>query len=123
MVRGFIADKWGRKRLIIVGFIVLGIGYAVIGLTTNVYGSIIYTVLDGIAWGIFFVLFLLTLWGDLAQTRNSDKFFFLGALPYISSYFMQLLFAPYLQGILPTAIFSFAAFFLFFAVLAFIVCS
>jgi MFS family permease len=117
VVTGFIADKWGRKRLIIVGFIVLGIGYAVIGLTTNVYGSIIYTVLDGVAWGIFFVLFLLTLWGDLAQTRNSDKFFFLGALPYISSYFMQLLFAPYLQGILPTAIFSFAAFFLFLAVL------
>ncbi len=114
---GFIADRWGRKRLTIIGFIALGIGYAVIGLTTNSLGSIIYTVLDGVAWGIFYVLFLFTLWGDLAQTRNSDKFFFLGALPFVSSYFMQLVFAPYLVDILPTAIFSFAAFFLFLAVL------
>ncbi|MGE5574774.1 MAG: hypothetical protein ACM3UL_01440, partial [Ignavibacteria bacterium] len=30
---GFIADKMGRKRLSIVGFVMLGIGYAVIGLS------------------------------------------------------------------------------------------
>jgi MFS family permease len=115
---GFIADKWGRKRLTIIGFIMLGIGYSVLGLfSDSLLGSIIYTVVDGIAWGIFYLLFLFTLWGDLAQNRNSDKFYFLGALPYVTSYFMQLLFTPYLSGILSTTIFSFASVFLFLGVL------
>ena len=122
VVSGFVADRWGRKRLTIIGFIMLGIGYAVIGLfSTNpanlLLGSIIFTVADGIAWGIFYVLFLFTLWGDLAQNRNSDKFYFLGALPFVSSYFMQLVFTPYLKEINVTTIFSFASVFLFLAVL------
>ncbi len=119
---GFIADKWGRKRLTIIGFTMLGMGYAVIGLfsltpVNMVWGSIIYVIADGVAWGIFYVLFIFTLWGDLAQNKISDKFYFLGALPYVSSYFMQLLFTPYLSGILPTMIFSFASIFLFLAIL------
>jgi MFS family permease len=121
MISGFVADKWGRKRLTIIGFIMLGIGYATIGFTVNstnlLLGTVIYSLSDGIAWGIFYVLFLLTIWGDLAQNRNSDKFFFLGALPYVSSYFMRILFTPILSTIVPTLVFSFASVFLFLAVL------
>ena len=128
---GFIADKWGRKRLTIVGFITLGIGYAAIGLfaadtlnpvnpvnSANLFWvGLFYYIADGIAWGIFYVLFIFTLWGDLAQNRNSDKLYFLGALPYVSSYFIQLLFTPILSEIPATTIFPFASFFLFIAVL------
>ena len=75
VISGFVADKWGRKRLTIIGFVMLGIGYAVIGLSSIAHirflGSIIYTVTDGIAWGIFYVLFLFTLWGDLAQNETA----------------------------------------------------
>ena len=121
VISGFVADKWGRKRLLIIGFVMLGIGYAFIGLTSGsnlLLGSVIYTVTDGIAWGIFYVLFLFTLWGDLAQTRSSDKFYFLGALPFLLSYFLQLLFSPFLESFMDvTIIFSFASVFLFIAVL------
>lgn len=120
VLSGFLADKFGRKRLIIIGFVMLGIGYAFIVLTYTsnlLFGSLIYAVTDGAAWGIFYVLFLFTIWGDLAQTRNSDKFYFLGALPYLSAYFLQILFRPYLLKIDPTTIFSFASVFLFIAVL------
>jgi MFS family permease len=120
---GFIADRWGRKRLTIIGFIMLGIGYAVIGLSSAnqlnmLLPSIIFTVTDGVAWGIFYVLFLFTLWGDISQNQNSDKLYFLGALPYISSYFMKELFIS-LFPIMPLAstLFSFASVFLFLAVL------
>ena len=120
VISGFVADRWGRKRLTIIGFVMLGIGYAVIGLTHSTYpflGTIIYTITDGIAWGIFPVLFLFTLWGDLSQNRNSDKFYFLGALPFVSSYVIQLFFTPILSGIPMGTIFSFASVFLFIAVL------
>ncbi len=120
VISGFIADKIGRKRLAIIGFIMLGIGYAVNGLFSgsNIFlTSIIYIVADGIAWGIFYVLFIFTIWGDLANEKAADKIYFLGVLPYVSSYFMQLLLHPYLAGIQKEMIFSFASVFLFLAVL------
>jgi MFS family permease len=120
---GFIADKWGRKRLSIIGFIILGMGYAVIGLAyaslqNNMlpYG-IAFTILDGIAWGVFYMLFLFTLWGDLGQNKISDKFYFLGALPYVSSYFLTQLFDSSLSQFSTSTIFAFASVFLFLAVL------
>jgi len=120
VICGFIADKFGRKRISIIGFIMLGIGYAVIGLlaNSNLYlTGIIYVITDGIAWGIFNVLFIFTLWGDLAHGKIADKIYFLGALPYLSSHFMQLLFHPYLSEIQTEMTFSFASIFLFLAVL------
>jgi hypothetical protein len=134
LICGIAADKIGRKRLSILGFVMLGIGYASIGLASVssfstsesvnlansgnlLMGSIIFTITDGIAWGIFYVLFLFTLWGDLAINVRSDKFYFLGVLPYVSAYFMQLLFTPLLSTISSVTVFSFASFFLFVAVL------
>ena len=122
VVSGFVADKFGRKRLTIIGFIMLGIGYAVIGLfsastSSLLWGSIIYIIADGVAWGIFYVLFVFTLWGDLAQDRTSYKLYFLGALPFVTSYFVQLVLTPYLKEIDITTIFSFSSVFLFLAVL------
>jgi MFS family permease len=119
IISGFIADKMGRKRLTIIGFIMIGIGYAVIALFSNnlMLSSIIFTITDGTAWGIFYMLFLFTIWGDIGQLGYSDKFYFLGALPYVSSYFMRELFTQYLQNIDVTLIFSFASIFLFIAVL------
>jgi nitrate/nitrite transporter NarK len=124
VITGLVADRWGRKRLTIIGFIMLGIGYAIIGLfSTNATtaASIVFTITDGVAWGIFYVLFLFTLWGDLAQNQQSDKYYFLGAFPYLSAHFMQSYLTPYLSGstslVQPETIFSFASVFLFVAVL------
>jgi MFS family permease len=134
LISGIAADKIGRKRFSIIGFVMLGIGYASIGLASVIsfstaesvnlatsgnllIGSIIFTITDGIAWGIFYVLFLFTLWGDLAINVRSDKFYYMGVLPYVSAYFMQLLFTPLLSAISSVTVFSFASVFLFIAVL------
>ncbi len=131
VISGFIADKIGRKRLSIIGFILLGIGYAILGLAAAdpagsanlessqnlLLGRITFIITDGIAWGIFYVLFVFTLWGDLAQSKLSDKLYYVGVLPYVSAYLTQLVFTPYLVEIDIQTIFSFASFFLFLAVL------
>jgi MFS family permease len=114
---GFLSDRMGRKRIVIIGFIMLGFGYASLTLFPADYSSYIYVFADGIAWGTFSAIFLLTLWGDIADNKLSDKFYFAGALPYIFSNFMSTLLAPYLSEIAPAAIFSFASVFLFLAVL------
>jgi MFS family permease len=53
LVFGFYADRIGRKRLVVAGFVLLGLGYAGLGLspTESVWGWWFYTTVDGIAWG------------------------------------------------------------------------
>lgn len=74
VIAGFAADKIGRKRTLLVGFTIFGIGYAVLGISPfNIYAWYLYTLIDGVAWGILFVIFVFTIWGDLArenQARN-----------------------------------------------------
>ena len=119
VVGGFLADYVGRKRLAIAGFAMLGVGYAALGLLPTNEGSWwFYTIADGIAWGSFYTVFLITLWGDLAQYHNSEKYYAIGALPYLTSNFMRIWVGSYIAEFVDvSAVFSFAAFFLFLGVL------
>ncbi len=124
IVTGFIADALGRKRLAILGFSSLGIGYSILSLTNSVpgfdtAGLYFYTIADGIAWGMLDVLLLFTIWGDFAQGRSSEKLYVFGALPYLLSNFMYVLLDQPMSVIASTAtlVFPFASIFLFLAVL------
>jgi len=118
LIAGQFADSVGRKRMVIIGFIMLGIGYAVLGLFSNIIISwYLYIVLDGIAWGIFILMFYLVIWADLARNRIKEKYYLIGVLPFIVSGYIQVLFAPYAELIPISVAFSLASFFLFLAVL------
>jgi MFS family permease len=118
LIGGWFADSVGRKRIVILGFIMLGIGYAVLGLFSNIILSwYLYMILDGIAWGIFSLMFYLVIWADLARDRIKEKYYLIGVLPFIFSGYIQILFTPYAQSIPISVAFSLASFFLFLAVL------
>ncbi len=78
LASGVVADRFGRKQPIIIGLIVLGISFALLGFfgitETNV---IIYLALSGVAWGSFFVLFF-AVPGDLSHVGSREKFYGLG---------------------------------------------
>ncbi|MCK4482464.1 hypothetical protein KAU55_04510, partial [Candidatus Bathyarchaeota archaeon] len=116
---GFLSDIIGRKRITIVGFVMLGLGYAVLGIyPSSLFCWYFYVVIDGIAWGMLYVIFVTTIWGDLAYGKPSEKYYALGSLPYLLSSFLNLTLGPFIAyNISRYAIFSFAAFFLFLAVL------
>jgi MFS family permease len=116
-VFGFFADYIGRKRLVVAGFALLGFGYASLGLFQNIAGWCLFAVADGFAWGAFCAVFVMTIWGDLSQGKSSEKYYAIGFLPFLFSFFLQLI-APYISLSVPNlAIFSFASVFLFIAVL------
>jgi predicted ribosomally synthesized peptide with SipW-like signal peptide len=117
-VGGIMGDLVGRKRVVITGFVILGIEYAVLSLFAGFTASwYVYTVFDGIAWGMFASVFFMTLWGDLAETHQKEKFYVLGGLPYLLAGFLPVVVKPFLATIETTTAFSLASFFLFVAVL------
>ncbi|MEM4704144.1 MAG: MFS transporter [Candidatus Bathyarchaeia archaeon] len=119
LIAGFVSDIFGRKRLLMAGFVIFGLGYAVLGVfPLNIYSWYLYTVMDGVAWGIIYIIFLFTIWGDLAEGKPSEKHYALGLLPSSLSSFLHLTVGSFVAtAVSPYAIFSFAAFFLFLAVL------
>jgi len=116
---GWFADSVGRKRIVMVGFIMLGIGYASLGfLPENVLSWYLYTVVDGIAWGIFSLMFYLVIWSELAGNLNKEKYYLIGVSPFLIASYIQILFTPLVGEVTNiSAAFSLASFFLFIAVL------
>jgi MFS family permease len=119
VVSGFVADYIGRRRLVLAGFVLLGVGYASLGLfSENIVGWWFYTITDGVAWGIFYTIFLMTIWGDIAHKENSEKYYAIGYLPFLFSILTQLSMGTTISSsINSSAIFSFTSLFLFIAVL------
>jgi hypothetical protein len=116
---GFLADYIGRKRLMLFGFALIGLGYAALGLlpTHSMQGWWFYIFADGVAWGTFTTLFMLTIWGDLADKRDSEKFYLIGFIPYLLSNFIKVSTGQFMTEMMLGTVFSFASFFLFAAVL------
>ena len=117
-VGGLLSDRIGRKRIVLYGFVSLGIAYAIIGITSAPLISwyLSLSVLS-ISAGIVWVLFVLILWGDLSQSGTSEKYYAIGTIPFFLTNIIQLLSAEYVTLIPETSAFSLAAFFLFLAVL------
>lgn len=118
IIAGFAIDSIGRKRTLIIGFVIFGLGYGMLGIyPRNTLAWYFYTFVDGVAWGIIFVIFWFTIWGDLAYKKRSEKYYALGILPYSFSSFLQATIGPFISNIISEyAVFSFAALFLFLAV-------
>jgi MFS family permease len=118
LIGGYLSDRIGRKRLIIAAYAMVGVGYALLSFASSsklVFYS--YVLLDGIAWGIFFLMFLLIVWGDLAQTRIKNRYYLIGAMPFIIATYITPIVKPYIGDIHLFYAFSFASFFLFLAVI------
>jgi MFS family permease len=118
VVGGIVADIAGRKRVVIAGFIMLGIEYAVMSLFSNSPLTLyLFLTLDGITWGLLVSVFFTAVWGDLGENRVKEKYYTLGGLPYLLSNFLSILIEPYAKDIPTGMAFSFASFFLFVAVI------
>ena len=118
LIGGWFADSVGRKRILMVGFIALGIGYALLGLFPGIdLFWYLYIGMDGFAWGILLLMFFLVVWSELAGTRNKEKNYLIGLVPFLIATYIQVLFTPFAEDVTVSVAFSLASFFLFIAVL------
>ncbi len=115
---GILCDLKGRRTTSIIGFILLGIGYAALSLFAGTQLSIfIYTLLDGIAWGILYVVFIFVIWGDLSENKNRERYYLIGGMPFLFSGLIEVVVEPFVEFIPIYTSFSLASFCLFLAVL------
>lgn len=118
IIGGIVADIAGRKRIVIAGFILLGIEYAALSINSRSPAILyLFLVLDGVTWGLLFSVFFTTLWGDLGENYSKEKFYVLGGLPFILANFLSVIITAYAKGISAGTAFSIASFFLFVAVI------
>jgi MFS family permease len=123
-VAGSFADRVGRKRIVIAGFIMIGLEYAALSIFYSYSVALyLYLFLDGVTWGLLFSVFFMAIWGDLGENYGKEKYYTLGGLPFFLAGFLPILIESLASdGLvnltdLATAAFSFASFFLFLAVL------
>ncbi len=118
IIGGYIADIVGRKRVVIAGFVMLGIEYAAMSIFPySMITAYMFLIMDGVTWGLLFSVFFMSLWGDLGEHYIKDKYYVLGGLPYLLANFMYVLIKPIAGTLELTTAFTFASFFLFLAVL------
>ena len=118
LIGGLLSDRIGRKRVVMYGFISLGIAYAIIGTAPMLpLAWNIYLVVDAIAAGILWIVFIMILWGDLSTQHSREKYYVIGSIPFLATAAIPLSMMP-LSSFLPAnTAFSLASFFLFLAVL------
>jgi MFS family permease len=120
IVGGVVADFAGRKRVVIAGFVMLGIEYAALSAFSGSSATLyLFLALDGITWGLLASVFFMALWGDLGENREKEKYYALGGLPYLLAGFLPILIKLYASDVdvSTTIAFSLASFFLFLAVI------
>ena len=65
----------------IIGQLILGVSYNLLGLTTSQISWYIYDVTQGIAWGFIAVAYFLAVLGDLSASSGSkERFYVLGGI-------------------------------------------
>lgn len=118
LIAGVFCDRIGRKRVLIYGFVTMGIAYAVIGIDpASLFSWYFFLTTESISWAIFYTTFILILWGDLSQFGNREKYYAIGVVPFLLSDIVRTLSAPYAALISTYSAFSVASVFLFLAIL------
>jgi len=107
VIGGVLSDRIGRKIVVLYGFVSIGIAYAALSIApSNVLTWYFYTIIDAIAWGLFYTMFTITLWGDLSQSLEKEKYYAIGNIPFFIAGTMELVARPYVTLIRPDASFS-----------------
>jgi len=74
IVSGFVCDRFGRKPSIVVGILMFGISFAVLGVAPSPLSVIFQETVFGVAWGFCMVAYL-TIPADLAGSASREKYY------------------------------------------------
>jgi len=85
LIGGVLADWAGRKVALIVGLGLYGIGTPLSGLASTPSTCILSAFIGSLSWGLFLVVYLLVVWGDLTSAGRRAHFYAAGYTPFYLS--------------------------------------
>jgi len=91
---GAIADFFGRKYSLVLGFTLYGVSSAISGLTKDLVMLSLMLIGTGLAWGSFTVLFSFVIWGDLADEETYTHRYSIGLATFYFASGAGFLFTP-----------------------------
>ena len=77
---GVISDFFGRRLSLVFSLTSYGIGSALVGLVKNYEMFVFVYVVNGLNWGILWVLYGSVVWGDLANKKSCAKSYSIGLI-------------------------------------------
>ena len=92
-IAGIIADRIGRKPLIVFALVILGIGFGFLGIDNSSTTLYFYLLVSGVAWALLMVSYF-ALFGDIASLKSSEKYYAIGLSTPLIAYAL-------VRGILP----------------------
>jgi hypothetical protein len=82
---GFLADRWGRKAVLILGISLYGVSMALRGFV-NIEGAFAFAYIgEGLSSGIFLTLYSFVIWSDLGNKINYGRIFAVGTMTFYLS--------------------------------------
>jgi hypothetical protein len=82
IIGGTVADFFGRRYSLAFSLSSYGISAALIGIFASNEVLLLVYLLNGLSWGILFILYTFVVWGDLANKFNCPKMYSLGLTTY-----------------------------------------
>ena len=79
---GIIADFFGRRLALAFSLTLYGISSALAGLVKNYEMFCLVYVANGLTWGVLLTLYLLVVWGDLANKENCARVYSIGLITF-----------------------------------------
>jgi len=79
---GVIADFFGRRLSLVFSLTLYGISSALVGLVENYVMLYFVYIVNGLSWGIFLAVYLLVVWGDLANEESCAKRYSIGLIVF-----------------------------------------
>jgi MFS family permease len=70
VVAGFMADRIGRKLVLMYGLTSLGIVYTFAGFSKQFEAIVLLYFSNGFSWGIFLLLYYLVIWGEIRKEKG-----------------------------------------------------
>jgi MFS family permease len=114
LICGRLMDLKGRRPMVIAGATMLGLGYALLSVfPPEPFARAFFIVADSLAFGIFTVAFLFTVWGDMSEGMRSEKFYALGNICVPAAVMLSLFASSWLKTVNLSSAYSLASFFIF----------
>ena len=78
LIGGSLSDRIGRKLVLELNIMALGIGSTMVGLTMVDSAYVLVQLINGFSWGNFLVIYYLILWGELGFKNTRGIYYSLG---------------------------------------------